>query len=201
MRGMKKSGWGILLLILVLPGCSPMTRSRSFVHPDADFSYYQKVGVLAFANQAEDRMAGEKLTEYFLTEFLIRGDLEVMEPGQLSGVVAQVARTGGGPSTSDLSTAHLQQIGEVAGVQGIFMGVVHDYKMMQIGGEQYPLISMTLKFIDTPTGTLAWQNSVSAVGGPNLPIVSIGESFTLGQLSQKVCGEMAKDFFKKASRK
>jgi hypothetical protein len=197
MREMKR--WGVfLVLVLTAMGCSPMTKSRSFIHPEADFSYYQKVGVLSFANQAEDRLAGEKLTEHFMTELLIRGRLAVMDPGQLSGVVAQVARTGAPAATLDLSPTDLRQIAEVAGIEGIFMGIVHDYKMIQIGGEQYPLISMTLKFIDAPTGTLAWQNSVSAVGGPNLPIVSIGESFTLGQLSQKVCGNMAGDFFKKA---
>lgn len=191
-----KKQWGIVLVLLFMAaGCSPMTKSRSFIHPDTDFSFYQKVGVLTFANQADDRLAGEKLTEHFMTELLIWGDLAVMDPGQFNGVVAQVAKTATPGATFELSPTHLSQIADVAGVQGIFMGIVHDYKMIQLGGEQYPLISMTLKFIDAPTGTVVWQNSTTAVGGPNLPIVSIGESFTLGHLSQKVCGKMAKDFY------
>lgn len=194
-----KKKWGIFfVLLLMATGCSPMTKSRSFIHPESDFSFYQKVGLLPFENQADDRLAGEKITEHFMTELLIWGELAVMDTGQLKGVVAQVAKTTAPGAAFELSPTHLGQIAAVAGVQGIFMGTVHDYKMIQLGGEQYPLISMTLKFIDAATGTVVWQNSVSAVGGPNLPIVSIGESFTLGQLSQKVSAEMARDFFEKA---
>ena len=73
--------------------------------------------------------------------------------------------------------------------------------MIQLGSEQYPMISMTVKFIDALTGKVVWQNSITATGGPNLPIISIGEEFTLGQLSQKVSEEVVEDFSKKASSK
>lgn len=197
MKKMKQFGM-LFFLTVTLVGCGSMTDYRSFIHPDADFSFYQKVGVLSFSNQAEDPLAGEKLTEHFMTELLIRGELAVMDPGQFNGVIAQVAKTRAPISTLQLSPDQLNQVAEIAEVQGIFMGTVHDYKMIQLGGEQYPLISMTLKFIDAPTGTVAWQNSVTAVGGPNLPIVSIGETFTLGHLTQKVARDLAKDFYEKA---
>lgn len=188
----------IVLLLLSAAGCGTMTDSRSFVHFDADFSFYKKVGVITFNNQATDALAGEKVTEHFMTELLMHGGLEVMDPGQFNGVIAQVAKSNAAASSLALSPDNLSQIAQVAGVQGIFMGVVHEYAMIQLGGEQYPMISMTLKFIDAPTGTVAWQNSITTVGGPNLPIVSIGETFTLGQLTQKVCRILADDFYDKA---
>ena len=188
-----------MLFILVLgAGCSSLKDSRSFINPQADFSFYKKVGMLPFANLAEDRLAGEKMTEHFMTELLIAGEVEVMDPGQFNAVVAQVAKTNAGVAGIELSPAMLSQVGDFAKVQGIFMGKVHDYRMVQIGGDQYPLISMTVKLIDAPTGTVVWQNSVTSTGGPNLPIVSIGETFTLGSLSQQVCEAIVKDFFKKA---
>lgn len=190
----------IVLLFLTSAGCSMNTDSRSFIHPDADFSFYKKVGVVSFRNQATDSLAGEKVTEHFMTELLIKGKLDVMDPGQFNGVIAQVAGTRAPVSTLSFSPENLEQIAQVAGVEGIFMGVVHEYAMIQLGGEKYPLISMTLKFIDAPTGTVAWQNNVTSIGGPNFPIVSIGETFTLGQLTQKVCRNLAKDFFSKAYR-
>lgn len=197
MRKLKQFA-ALFLLTVTLMGCGSMTDSRSFIHPEADFSFYQKVGVLMFKNHAEDPLAGEKMTEHFMTELLILGKLEVMDPGQFSGVVAQVAKTRAPVASLNLSPDMLTQIAEIAGVQGIFTGAVHDYKMIQLGGEQYPLITMTLKFIDAPTGTVAWQNNMTSMGGPNLPIVSIGEIYTLGHLSQKVCREMAEDFIEKA---
>lgn len=189
------------LVVLMLAGCGSMSDIRSFMHEEADFSFYHKVGLLPFRNLAEDRLAGEKITEHFMTELLIKGEIEVMDPGQFNAVLAQVAKTNAPSSTLELSPAQLSQIASVAGVQGIFSGTVHDYKMIQMGGEQYPMISMTVKFIDAPTGKVVWQSSVTATGGPNLPIVSIGEQFTLGHLSQKVAKEVTRDFFKKAHSK
>lgn len=191
----------ILILFLLLStsmNCSSLIDSRSFIHPDADFSFYQKVGLFPFKNQADDRLAGEKITEHFMTELLIRGELEVMDPGQFNAVVAQVAGTAVPVSMIELPPSQIANFANVAGIQGIFTGIVHDFKMVQLGGEQYPMISMTVKFIDALTGKVVWQNSVTATGGPNLPIVSIGEEFTLGQLSQKVSEKVVDDFFKKA---
>lgn len=202
--GMARKGLftGLLLLtIFGAPGCSSLVNTRSFLNPQADFGFYKKVGLLPFRNQAEDRLAGEKVTENFMTELLIAGELDVMDPGQFNAVVAQVVRSNAPVSTLDLTPAQLSQVANVAGVQGIFTGTVHDFKMIQLGGDQYPMISMTVKFIDAPTGTVAWQGSINATGGPNLPIVSIGETFTLGELSQKSCAIVVKDFFRKAYSK
>ena len=202
MRGKRKWMFGVLLFLLVTaPGCSSLVKTRSFLNPQADFSFYKKVGLLPFRNQADDRLAGDKVTENFMTELLIAGELEVMDPGQFNAVVAQVVRSNAPVSTLDLSPSQLTQIAGVAGVQGIFMGTVHDYKMIQLGGDQYPMLSMTVRFVDAPTGTVAWQNSINATGGPNLPIVSIGEVFTMGELSQKACRTVVKDFHKKAYSK
>jgi hypothetical protein len=189
------------LLIITFTGCSSLIDSRSFIHPDADFSFYQKVGLLPFKNFADDKLAGEKVTEHFMTELLIRGELEVMDPGQFNAVAAQVAGVAVQVSMVDMTPAQIAQIAGLADIQGIFTGTIHDYKMIQLGSEQYPMISMTVKFIDALTGKVVWQNSVTAIGGPNLPIISIGEEFTLGQLSQKVSKEVVEDFSEKASSK
>lgn len=187
----------VLGLALLISGCSTLTDSRSFMHPGADFSYYQKIGVLPFANQATDQLAGEKVTEHFMTELLIEAEgLEVMDPGQFNAVSFQVTRGRSDPQM--LSPSELKQIGEIAGVQGIFLGILHQYEMIGLGGEQYPVMSMTLKFIDASTGTVVWQNNTTTRGGPYLPIISVGESFLLGELTQKVCKHVVRDFFRKA---
>lgn len=191
----------LLLVVLLSCGCGSLVESRSFVNPQTDFSFYNRVGLLPFKNMAEDRLAGEKMTEHYMTELLIAGELDVMDPGQFTAVVATVAKSNAPVTSLDLSPEMLTRIAEFAKVQGIFMGTVEDYKMIQLGGDQYPMISMTVKFIDAPTGTVVWQNTVSATGGPNLPIVSIGETFTLGALSQKVSERVVKDFYRKAASK
>lgn len=188
----------ILFLLPVLGGCGSMANTRTFVNPQADFSFYKKVALLPFRNNSGDQLAGERMTENFTTELLIAGKLEVMDPGQFNSVVAQVVKTNAPISTVELSAAHLSQIATVAGVEGIFMGTIHDFKMITVGADQYPLIAMTVKFIDAPTGTVVWQNSVHIKGGPNVPILTIGETFTLGELSQETCTLLVKDFYKRA---
>lgn len=193
---------GVLIaLIVTATGCSSLIESRSFVNPNADFSFYTRVGLMPFNNLSDDRLAGEKMTEVFMTELLIGSGLDVMDPGQFNTVVAQVAKMNAPIAGLELGPAQLTQIAELAKVQGIFMGTIHDYKMVQIGGDQYPLITMTVKFIDAPTGTVAWQNSTTATGGPNFPIVSIGETFTLGEMSQKVCKNVVRKFYKETISK
>lgn len=191
----------IIVLILISVGCESLIKSRSFVNPNADFSFYQRVGLLPFNNLSDDRLAGDKMTEMFMTELLIGAGLDVMDPGQFNTVVAQVLKTNAPIAGQELSPAQLTQIAEIAKVQGIFMGTIHDYKMVQIGADQYPLITMTVKFIDAPTGTVAWQSSMSATGGPNFPIVSIGETFTLGAMSQKVSKKVVRSFYKETIAK
>lgn len=193
---MKSRTWlipGILVvLLLIATGCGSLINNRSFVNPNADFSFYTRVGFLPFNNLSEDRLSGEKMTEICMTELLIGGGLDVMDPGQFNAVVARVLGSNAPVTGTDLSPEQLTQIAEAAKVQGIFTGTIHDYRMVAVGGESYPLITMTVKFIDAPTGTVAWQNSLTAIGGPNLPIVSIGETFTLPEMSQKVCKNVVK---------
>lgn len=187
----------LLVLLVTCTGCSSLVNTRSYSNPQVDSSFYKKVGLLPLRNNVEDRLAGEKIGEVFLTELLIAGEMDVMDQGQFNAVVSQTLKTNAPLGELNLSNAQLKEIAEFAGVQGVFMGSVNDYKTVSLGGEQYPMITMTMKFLDAPSGTIVWQNTTSATGGPNLPIVTIGETFTLGALSQKVCREIVRDFYKK----
>jgi len=186
----------LLLLMFTFLGCSGIGESRSFLNPQVDFSFYNRIAVIPFKSLASDQLAAEKMTEFFMLELLIAGEREVMEQGQFNNVVYQVTKLPHPFGRQEFSTAQFTQIAEFAKVQGFFMGTIHEYSMITVGGEQYPLIAMTVKFIDAPTGTLVWQNTLTAAGGPNLPVISIGETFTLNELSQKICRRIVKDFYK-----
>lgn len=191
----------LFLVMLTSLGCGTINESRTFLNPQADFSFYNRVAVIQFRSLVDDVITAEKMTEYFMLELLIAGEREVMDQGQFNNVVSQVTKSPPPFGRQEFKTAQFAQISEIAKVQGVFMGAIHEYKMISVGGEQYPLISMTVKFIDAPTGTVVWQNSITASGGPNLPVVSFGEIFTLTELSQKLCREVVRDFNKRASAK
>ncbi|MGB2769599.1 MAG: hypothetical protein WBC88_07715 [Candidatus Zixiibacteriota bacterium] len=193
---MKFLSGSLLLTFLILPSCAG--GPRVYLNPEADISFYQKVGVVPFINLAADRFAGERMTSTFVTELLITEKFDVIERGEFDHVVQQIrSSTGGSPST-ELTAEQLKAIGEQAGVNGIIEGVVKEYEMVRLGQGTYPLISFSVKLVDAPTGRVVWESNYSAKGGPKLPIISLGETHTLGRLAQKVCRKVVRKFVRKA---
>jgi curli biogenesis system outer membrane secretion channel CsgG len=171
---------------------------RSYLNPEADMSFYERVGVVPFINLTSDRFAGEKITSTFVTELLITERFEVVERGEFDHLVGQVRSSTGGSPSQELTAAQLAAIGEQAGVNGIIEGVVKEYEMIRVGQGTYPLISFNVKLVDAPTGKVVWESSYSGKGGPRLPLVGWGETHTLSELAQKACRNVVKEFAGKA---
>ncbi len=192
----KPSPAGLLLTFLILLSCAG--GPRIYLNPEADMSFYQKVGVVPFVNLSVDRFAGEKMTSAFVTELLITEKFDVIERGEFDYIVQQVRSSTGGSPSAELTAEQLKAIGDQAGVNGIIEGVVKDYEMIRLGQGSYPLISFSVKLVDAPTGRVVWESNYSTKGGPKLPIISLGETHTLGELSQKVCRKVVRKFVGKA---
>jgi TolB-like protein len=170
---------------------------RTYLNPEADMSFYQKVGVVPFINLTADRFAGENVTITFVTELLITEKFEVIERGEFDHTVRQVLSSTGGSSSSEMTAAQLKAVGEQAGVNGIIEGVVKEYEMIRVGQGTYPLISLSVKLVDAPTGRVVWESTYSTKGGPKLPIVGWGETHTLSQLAQKACRKVVRQLVRK----
>ena len=184
-----------LLILLVFSGCSTGRSTRRFIHPDTDMSFYQRVGVIPFRNFASDRLAGAKMTETFVTELMIPSKFEAASPGEFEKTVQEVSQATSPISDIDLLPQQLKEIGKKANIQGIFMASIHEYQMTRIGQAEYPVISMNVRFVDAQTGTVVWQESYFERGGPKMPILAVGEIFTLGELSQRTCKKIIRDFY------
>jgi curli biogenesis system outer membrane secretion channel CsgG len=141
---------------------------------------------------ASGRNAGAKVTSAFVTELLLTNAFDVAEPGNFARSANEVLRAqGGSGDLSQMSAADLAALGDNAGVQGILIGTVREYEMARVGQEEFPLVSIDLRLVDAPTGNLIWMASVTRRGGPNLPFISVGETHTLGEMTEKVCAELA----------
>jgi len=184
----------LLFLLLMTVACGGRS-SRKFIHPDADMSFYRRVGVIPFKNLASDRFAGVKMTETFTTELMIPGTFDVAPPGEFQTVVQEVTQATAPISNILIIPSQLKAIGKKAKVQGVFMGTVQQYEKTRIGLGEYPLISLNVRFIDTETGTVVWQENYFERGGPKMPILSVGEIFTLGELAQKTARKVISDFY------
>lgn len=172
-------------LPLGLVACAGPTR---FLHPEADLPYYRKVGVIPFTTLAQDRLAGEKVTNVFFAELLRHGFDQVVEPGQFAAAMTRVR--GGTPHTNPWSNSELAKLAEETGVDGFFLGTVRDYEMTFTNREPFPLLSLEVRLVDAATGRLVWSASRTRKGGPKLPLLGWGEIHTMGELTAAVCREL-----------
>lgn len=189
--------WLIMMISMMVMtmGCSG---PRTFLNDQADWTFYQQLGVLPFANLTADRFAGEKVQSAFITELFLTNRFQVMEPGEFNARATAVLKAAGVQPTQELPLDQIKTIGEKTGVQGVIEGTVREYTMIKVGQADYPLISLNVRMIDVPTGNVVWMASYSLKGGPKLPIVSVGETHTLSELTQKICQNLVSDFVGKA---
>lgn len=174
-----------LWIAILASGCGG---PRTYVHPDVDVSYYETLGVLPFRNLTNDRLAGEKITGIFTTELLMKKRFEVVEPGQFRRIARNVLS--GSLDSGEWTAENIAKLGTSAGVQGVITGTVREYEMIRIGQTQYPLVTIDVEMIDAETGRVVWMISHTKKGGPNLPVISVGETYTLGEMAQEVCHDV-----------
>jgi len=175
----------VVAMLFLAVGCAAPI--QVFLHPDADLSYYQRVGVLPFYTLASDRFAGEKFTVEFTTALFASGLFEVVEQGIFINELQKL------PSSSiadGLTVEELNTMSKATGTQGIFEGTVVQYEMVQSNAGRYPVISVEARLLDAATGTVVWSATLTERGGPKTPIFGIGEIHTLGELSQKMSNRM-----------
>jgi len=170
--------------LVLLSGCGGATR---FVHPDADLPFYEKVAVVPFQSLAQDRAAGEKITNVFFAELLNRKFDQVVEPGQFAAAMTRVR--GGTPYSNPWSGEDLGKLAEDTGVQGLFMGTIREYSMTQNGRDLYPMVALEVRFVDAASGRIVWSSSLLRKGGPGVPFLSRGAR-TLDGLAAEACREI-----------
>jgi len=187
-RSLRKVGGCFVTAICILIFTAGCGGPRTFIHPDVDISYYQTLGVLPFRNLTNDRLAGEKITGIFITELLMIKRFEVVEPGQFRRTARDILT--GSLESGEWKAENIARLGTTAGVQGIITGTVREYEMIRIGQTQYPLVTIDVELIDAETGRVVWMVSHTKKGGPNLPVISLGETYTLGEMAQEVCHDV-----------
>jgi hypothetical protein len=171
---------------LLATGCAP--RVTVYTHPEADMSFYTKVGIVPFRTLAADRFAGEKFATNFNTALLARGLFDVVDYGIF---VNEIQRVAGSVSPAEgLAGGQIKTIGEATGIEGIFVGTISQYDMVATSSGRFPAITVEVRFVDVATGTVVWSATLAETGGPKTPIIGVGEVHTLGELSQNMCRDL-----------
>lgn len=183
--------WLPLLALVLSLGCGG---GRMYVNTEADLGFYEKVGVLTFANLTSDNNAAERVTASFTTELLMLNTVAVANAGDFRKASTTVLQGSPVVSLDGLTSEQIFQIGQAAGVQGMFIGAVTQFGMVRSGQEEFPLIAVIVRFVDCQTGNVVWSYETSQKGGPKFPVFSFGETHTLGEMTTNVCRDVARSF-------
>jgi len=168
--------------------------TRTYVHPEADFPAYRKVAVLPFGNLTDEEYAGARVTDLFVTEFLIVSDMEIVEPNLTLSALSGLEGEGGVALDEDfadgLPLETIRSLGEKLDAQAVLGGTVDDYGDVRIGPETFPVVAISVELMDTETGTVIWRATKQARGGPTTPFIGVSESYTRIDLAQRICRDI-----------
>ncbi|MGA1823177.1 MAG: hypothetical protein ACMUIP_00845 [bacterium] len=177
-----------LIVILLLCGCSGRYQ-KVYVNPDVNFGFIKKVAVLPFESLSQDKYAGQKVWNMFITSLLATNAIDVVELGDvqkalssLGGADIMEAQQGGvwlqSPqvNTTNIGKEKAMALGQLLGVQAIIQGSVEVYEMKRMQSGSYPEVCLSMRMTDVKTGNIIWSVNHTERGGRVLPtIFGVGE--------------------------
>ncbi len=166
--------------LLLLAGCGAPAIQDSFLRPDIDLGFIERIAVPPFENHATDKYAGARLRDITITRLLMRGDFTVVDKGIVDNAIAEEALKPGGPMGADT----IKRLGQALGVQALLLGTVDELSEERQGGTVSPRLTCTLRLVDTAAGTILWQAAGSRSGatmGSKLFGTAARDAFQVGR--------------------
>jgi TolB-like protein len=153
-----------LLTLLTLAGCGGTMETTRFANPNFDFSFVERVAVVPFDNQTNDRQAGLRATRLTITELLASGAVDVVEPGEVQAALIKItgAQINRGVSPS---TEQVLSLGQALGVQALVLGTVTQSENLRSGSVPIPVVTLDLRMVEVETGATVWAATHSEKGG------------------------------------
>jgi curli biogenesis system outer membrane secretion channel CsgG len=152
-------------------GCGGKVAPASFIKPEIDLSLIRRVGVLPLKNFSREQMAEKKVRRILISELLATGAFEVVDPGEVNRAVAEL----GGKGAVGIKIEEIKAMGRRLNVQALIMGAVVEYGYVTSGTAKAPLVSLSLRMVETEKGSIIWSTTVSE-GGMGLGTRLLGAS-------------------------
>ena len=147
----KKLVWFILVaMFLPLYGCGSGSITRSFLRENTSLAHIKTVAVLPFEGGGD----APRIREFTMTQLLASGLFDVVDKGRVDNLLNQEAIASDAP----LDAATIRRLGQRLNVQAFILGSVQQATASR-GSASFAEITMTLRLIDSETGTLLWQAS------------------------------------------
>jgi len=140
----------ISAMILSLSGCGSGSSSKAFLRENTSLAYIQTVAVLPFEGGGN----APRIREFTMTQVLASGLFDVVDKGRVDNLLQQEAIAAAAP----LDAATIRRLGQRLNVQAFILGSVKQDTDSR-GSASFTQVTMTLRLVDSETGTLLWQAS------------------------------------------
>lgn len=180
----------LLMLILVyFMGCAAPTLYHD---PNMDFGSIQSVAVLPFQNLTQQKESGERVRDVFMNMLLSTEGVYVLPPGE---VARGVSRASVGEPTAP-SVEEVQKLGNVLTVDAVITGVLREYGEVRSGTASSSVISLSLKMIETKTGTVIWTASSTKGGISTTDRLFGGGGQPMNPITEEAVSELIHQLFR-----
>ena len=181
----------VIVLLFLFTGCASPPSLQPFVSNDLKAG---KMAILPFDNLSEAPGAGRTMENYVLVEFLKRSPRRIVEPGEVMEALSQARIR----LATNIPKETVISLGEDLGVDLIMIGVVHEYELQLLSGAggsgDMPVLSVSLRIIDTKTGNIVWAVNVSRTGKDNETVFGMGRIQSINELAANTATELAQAF-------
>jgi len=138
------------VVLLSLSGCGSSSSTKFFQRENTSLAYIQTVAVLPFEGGGN----APRIREFTMTQVLASGLFDVVDKGRVDNLLQEEALAAGTP----LDEVTLRRLGQRLNVQAFILGAVQQVTTSR-GSAAFPEITMTLRLVDSETGSLLWQAS------------------------------------------
>lgn len=142
----------LLILSVLIAGCGGKFSNTEFIREDVDFNIITKIAVLPFANNTSDPHAHQRVRNIAITQLLAYGVADVVDRGIVDSVLYEEVIDPNQP----IDLINLKRLGQRLNVQSFLMGSVD---LLSASGGGYPQIALTLRLVESQSGTVIWQSS------------------------------------------
>ncbi len=158
LNGLKLTAF-LFILVGVLSGCA--VKQQSYIAEGIDLGYVERIAVLPFENNTEDKFAAERVRGILSTSILAQGYYDLAEKGELQRFLNEEVASEEG---SLLDKALGQRLGKGLKVDAYIAGAIDDYRMVSNGPYSYWVVAATLRMVDISSGSIIWQASATESG-------------------------------------
>lgn len=132
----------------------------TFVHPNYNFGFVERVAVVPFENLSEDRGAGARMSRYFVSELLAAEVFDVVEPGEVTAAMSIVGQV----RVAELTQQQIVTVGRELGAQALFLGSVTESSSLRSGSHTKNVVTMDVRLVETETGSVIWSTTLTKEG-------------------------------------